>query len=394
MQKKQLKMRPVRRELPSFFHFSLLSAGVMFGLSSWACAEDYFDPSFLVLSGESSQVDLSAFTQEGGVAEGEYTVAVFVNNQDVGQFKLHFAKNAKQIISPELTPELLASWGVNVPNIPDLKSLAADEPISDLATFIPQATSKLDLARLHLDISIPQIAMSPNYVRHANPELWEDGIPALLFNYNLSAGQNRNHNQGGGKTQTDNLFASVRGGANVGPWRLRSTMTHTRFEYSGQVGQSNRAQHDTRFSNTYLSRDIKGLRSTALAGEASTGGEIFDSVAFKGVKLTSNEQMLPSQMRGYAPAINGVANTNARITVRQNGNVVYETYVAPGPFYINDIQQAGLSGDYDVTVTEADGEERRFIVPYSALPMMLRPGGWKYELTAGRYNGAITQGSR
>ncbi|MBS0848204.1 fimbrial biogenesis outer membrane usher protein [Citrobacter sp. JGM124] len=379
--------------VPLFFRLSLISTSVFLGMP-YAYGEDYFDPSFLALSGEANQVDLSAFTQEGGVAEGDYTVAVFVNQQDVGQFKLHFVKNAKQVVAPELTPALLESWGVNVPNVPELKSLAVDAPVTDLAAYIPQATSKLDLARLRLDLSIPQVAMSPNYTRHANPELWEDGIPALLFNYSVSAGQNRNDQGNGDSTTSDNLFASVRGGANLGPWRLRSTMTHTRFEYSGRGSESNQTQQDTRFSNTYLSRDIKGLRSHVLAGEASTGGDIFDSVSFKGVKLASNEQMLPSQLRGYAPVISGVANTNARITVRQNGNVVYETYVAPGPFYINDIQQAGLSGDYDVTVTEADGTERRFMVPYSALPMMLRPGGWKYELTAGRYDGALTQGSR
>lgn len=53
-----------------------------------------------------------------------------------------------------------------------------------------------------------------------------------------------------------------------------------------------------------------------------------------------------------------------------------------------------MSGNYDVTVTEADGTERQFIVPYSSLPMMLRPGGWKYELTGGRYNGSYTYSSR
>lgn len=379
---------------PSFFRVSLLSAGVMFAVSPWAYGEDYFDPSFLTLSGETSQVDLSAFGQEGGVAEGEYTVSVLVNNQDVGQFKLPFAKNAKQVVAPTLTPALLESWGVNVPNLPDLSALPPETAITDLAAYIPQATTKLDLARLRLEVSIPQVAMVPNYVRYVNPERWEDGIPALMFNYSLSAGRTRNEMSGGDKTDSDNLFASVRGGANLGPWRLRSTMTHTRFNYSGDTASRNQNQQQTRFSNTYLSRDIRGLRSTLLAGESSTGGDIFDSVPFKGFKLESNEQMLPSQLRGYAPAISGVANTNARITVRQNGNVVYETYVAPGPFYINDIQQAGLSGDYDVTVTEADGTERRFIVPYSALPMMLRPGGWKYELTAGRYDGALTQGSR
>ncbi|EKT60170.1 putative fimbrial biogenesis outer membrane usher protein [Providencia sneebia DSM 19967] len=356
--------------------------------------EDYFDPSFLTLSGENSPVDLSMFSQEGGVAEGKYTVSVFVNNQDVGQFTLHFEENDKRLISPVLTPEQLASWGVNVPNIADLKSLAADASINDLSMYIPQATTKLDLARLRLDISIPQVAMIPSYAHYVNPNMWENGIPAILLNYNLSAGQSRQYPNSGGSTHTNNVYASVRGGVNLGPWRLRSTMTHTRFEYNGKVGQNNKTENSTQFTNSYLSRDIRGLRSSFLIGEANTDGEIFDSVPFKGIQLTSNEQMLPSQLCGYAPAISGVANTNARVTVRQNGNVVYETYVAPGPFYINDIQQAGLSGDYDVTVTEADGTERRFIVPYSALPIMLRPGGWKYELTSGRYNGSLTQGSR
>lgn len=131
-----------------------------------------------------------------------------------------------------------------------------------------------------------------------------------------------------------------------------------------------------------------------MIGETSTYSDVFDGVPFKGVQLTSSEQMLPTQLRGYAPTISGVANSNARITVRQNGNVIYETYVAPGAFYINDIQQAGLSGDYDVTITEADGSERQFVVPYSSLPVMLRPGGWKYELASGRYDGNLTTDSR
>lgn len=393
MQNIQSNKNKKRALLPSFFRYSLLSAGVMFGISSWCYGEDYFDPSFLTLSGESNQVDLSAFAQEGGIAEGEYTVSVFLNSQDVGQFALFFKKNDKNIITPQFTPKLLESWGINVPNIPELKSLKEDEIINDLTAYIPHSTVKFDVSSLRLNLSIPQVAMNPTYKGYVNMDRWEDGIPALLFNYSLSGSQNRNHNNQN-TTQTNNLFASVRGGANIGAWRLRSSMTHSYVKYDGQANQSNNTRQDTNFSNTYLSRDIKALRSTIYAGEASTGSDIFDSVSFKGIKLVSNEQMLPSQLRGYAPAISGVANTNARITVRQNGNIVYETYVAPGPFYINDIQQAGLSGDYDVTVTEADGTERRFIVPYSALPMMLRPGGWQYELTAGRYNGSMTKGSR
>lgn len=372
-----------------FFRLHPMATAVCLILSPWAAAEDYFDPGFLGLAGEKNIVDLSVFAKRGAVAEGTYTVSVFVNNRSEGTETFEFRKNANDQVVPVLTPALLETWGVNVSGIPTLTALPEGREVDNLEKFIPQASAKLDLSRLRLDISIPQIAMRPHYTRYVNPSLWEDGIPALLTNYNLSAGRRSSRNNGQ-TTHSDNLFATLRTGLNAGPWRLRSTVTHTYTDGSGERA----SQSNTRFSNTYLSRDIRALRSSLLIGESQTGGDIFDSVPFQGGKLSSDEQMLPSQLRGFAPAVSGVANSNARITVRQNGNVVYETYVAPGPFYINDIQQSGMSGDYDVTVTEADGSERQFVVPYSSLPVMLRPGGWKYELTGGRYDGNLTQGSR
>lgn len=377
------------RASPRGFRLNRVAAAFCLALSPWAAAEDYFDPGFLGLTGEKNTVDLSVFSQEGAVAEGTYTVSVFVNNRSEGTETFEFRKNADGVIAPVLTPALLEAWGVNVSGVTGLDSLSEDSPVDNLGKFIPQASAKLDLSRLRLDISIPQIAMSPHYTRYVNPSLWDDGIPAMLINYNLSGGRSTSR-YSGQTSHNDNLFATLRTGLNAGPWRLRSTVTHTYTSGSGD----NSAQAKTSFSNTYLSRDIRRLRSSLLIGESQTGGDIFDSVPFQGVKLSSDEQMLPSQLRGFAPAINGVANSNARITVRQNGNIVYETYLAPGPFYINDIQQSGLSGDYDVTITEADGSERQFIVPYSSLPVMLRPGGWKYELTGGRYDGNLTDGSR
>lgn len=65
--------------------------------------------------------------------------------------------------------------------------------------------------------------------------------------------------------------------------------------------------------------------------------------------------MLPYSLRGFAPRVSGIAATNARVSVSQNGNVVYQTYVALGPFSIDDLYQTGQAGDLTVTVTEADG---------------------------------------
>ncbi|MDP0612610.1 FimD/PapC N-terminal domain-containing protein, partial [Klebsiella pneumoniae] len=82
----------------------------------------------------------------GGVAEGEYTVSVFVNQQDTGQYTMNFVKTEQWNVVPEITPAQLESFGVNVPQIPDLKNLPAEEPILSIGSLIPQATTTLDLS--------------------------------------------------------------------------------------------------------------------------------------------------------------------------------------------------------------------------------------------------------
>ncbi|MCP5832333.1 fimbria/pilus outer membrane usher protein, partial [Klebsiella pneumoniae] len=89
-------------------------------------------------------------------------------------------------------------------------------------------------------------------------------------------------------------------------------------------------------------------------------------------------------MRGYAPAIRGVAGSTSKVTVSQNGRQIYQTTVAPGPFDINDLYPTSYSGDLDVEVTGADGSVSRFSVPFSAVPESMRPGISRYGLAVGR----------
>ncbi|WP_257903299.1 fimbria/pilus outer membrane usher protein, partial [Pseudomonas sp. Colony2] len=109
-----------------------------------------------------------------------------------------------------------------------------------------------------------------------------------------------------------------------------------------------------------------------------TPGDVFDSVPFRGVQLASDMGMLPDSMQGYAPVIRGIAETQAKVEVRQNGYSLYTTYVAPGAFEINDLNAASGSGDLEVIITEADGRERRFTQPYATLANMLRENTWRY----------------
>lgn len=106
---------------------------------------------------------------------------------------------------------------------------------------------------------------------------------------------------------------------------------------------------------------------------------------FRGGQLASDDDMLPESMRGYAPVVRGIARSHAQIVIRQNGYVIYQDYVAPGAFEINDMYPTGGSGDLNVIIKEADGSEQNFIVPYASLPILQREGRLKYALTAGQY---------
>ncbi len=55
---------------------------------------------------------------------------------------------------------------------------------------------------------------------------------------------------------------------------------------------------------------------------------MFDSFRFTGVSLISDDNMLPPNLRGYAPEVTGIAKTNAKV-ISQQGEC-YETSVARG----------------------------------------------------------------
>ena len=52
-------------------------------------------------------------------------------------------------------------------------------------------------------------------------------------------------------------------------------------------------------------------------------------MSLRGARMYSDDRMLPMGSTGYAPVIRGVANSNAKVSVTQSGNKIYETSVPP-----------------------------------------------------------------
>lgn len=374
---------------PNVLTFYLLLSGL---IGPCAHARDYFDPSFLS-DGSGTPVDLSAYETAGSIPEGTYLVDIYMNQQRQATRQVRFVKDAKGEVIPELTPAMLKEMGVANDRLEKIKGLPVDKPVGDLKDVIPGATVTFTMASLKLDLTVPQIDMDVNAAGAVDPKLWDEGVPALMFSYNLSGSRNRmTGDYGSGGSTSQNVFGSANGGINLGAWRLRSSATYSRNDSQGYYHSSS-SQFQT--GDTYLQRDVQRLRGELTIGENSSGGDVFGSIPFRGVKLESNDDMLPSSQRGFSPVITGTARSNARVTVAQNGTIIYETNVPPGPFRLTDIYSAGNGGELLVTVTEADGSKHISTQTFSTLPVMKRPGGVSYEITAGRYrNGGYTTGSR
>lgn len=198
-----------------------------------------------------------------------------------------------------------------------------------------------DFYRQRLEISIPQAALDNQARDSVAHHLWQQGQSALLMSYDFSGSDNHH-----GHERNKSYFLNLRSGINIGPWRLRNQSV-----YNYDAGHNKDGNHLSTLGS-YIQRDIHQLKSQMMVGETFTAGNIFESVQFTGASITSEGLMLPGSQRGFAPIIRGIAQSNARVTVRQNNYIIHESYVPPGPFIITDLYATSGSGDLDVTINE------------------------------------------
>lgn len=203
-----------------------------------------------------------------------------------------------------------------------------------------------------------------------------------MLNYSFTGSQDHDIDE----NRTENSeYANLRHSINIGAWRFRNYST-SNHDSDGQNSWDS--------AYTYVSRDIEFLKGQLIAGENNTPADVFDSISFKGVQISSDDDMLPDSMKGFAPVIRGVAKSSAQVTVEQNGYTIYKTNVPAGPFAINDLYPTGGSGDLYVTIKESDGSEQHFIVPYASVPVLQREGHLKYDLTVGRTRSSDTHSAQ
>ncbi|HFW4797846.1 TPA: fimbria/pilus outer membrane usher protein [Salmonella enterica subsp. diarizonae serovar 60-67:z35:-] len=319
-----------------------------------------------------NKVDVTLFN-EGLQLPGNYDVTVLMNGHAVDNTTVPFhlaGEDGHQYLSPCLTPEQLSRYGVDTGKY---RALSVDPVCADLSA-IPQADVHFDFSQQQLAIVVPPQAMLPVVTGIAAEALWDDGMPALMLGWDASVQQNEY--RGAWSSRTDSDYVRLQPGLNLGAWRLRNASTWQKN--SNQPGKWQSAY-------TYAERGINSLKSRLTLGESYTSGSVSDSVPFRGVMLASDENMVPYDQRSFSPVVRGIARTQARVEVRQNGYLMTSRTVPAGPFEITDLPSTGSSGDLLVRVLESDGSRQEFTVPYNAPAVALRQGYLKYSVAGGEY---------
>lgn len=342
----------------------------LFTHTSTVLAEDYFSPDFIETRGNIPRdIDISRFSRTDGQVSGVYHVDVYLNGNYIESRDISFLGKESEL-APLLTYADFVKWGVKRNAQPDWMSKDDSAAIDNIGALLPGSQLNFQFDGMRLDISVPQEYMQRDPRGSVSPEQWDDGLNMLFMNYNFSAANSR----GKGDSHNDS-YLNLRSGINVGPWRLRNYSTYNNNEGDGHWNTL----------STSLERDIKVLKSQFSVGDGYTQAGVFDSVHFRGAQLYSDDTMLPESVRGFAPVVRGIAQSNAQVTIRQGGNIIWQSYVPPGPFVIDDLYPTAASGDLTVVVREADGSVHQFIQPFSAVPIMQREGQFKYALAAGKY---------
>lgn len=391
------------------FKRETLSLVVIVFYSSLIKAEGiYFHPS-LISSDYLNIADLSLLSKRGAQLPGFYNVDVYLNDRFFNNRELSFIsktekdnlRNNDAIQYTTLTSQKnvsensyvsdstglvacfnakdLIEFGVDTKHHKELTTISERNCITP-GDYIPGAYTFFDFAKMRLNVNIPQASLVKQPRGWVSPERWDNGINALMVGYRFNGSRSYGR-YGDNRSNFFNLDARM----NIGKWRfrdIRSLDTYT---------NSYNTIHQWTRLNTYAERSINPWRSNITIGESNTDGEVFDRIDFTGVKLSSDDDMYPDTQKGYAPVIRGIAGTNAQLTVRQNGNQIYKTYVPAGPFEIDDLYAVYGGGDLEVTVRDADGNTNVSTIAYSSVPILRRQGNVRYSTAIGKFRNSSKQ---
>lgn len=356
--------------MPILSTLRFLLIGILLILSQPVSAVEFNTKILEMATG--NEVDLSRF-QTDDLPEGDYWVRFFLNSRPVTKDILVNFTRHNEHVEPCIPLSVIDALGLDKDARRNV--LVWGDSCADIASIGESSGYHYDEDAQTILLNIPQSYLAFNDPNWIPPAQRDQGIDGAFLDYDLN--YSRNMPKQGNDADYFSSYGTL--GANLGAWRARAD-----FQYSANKTQGQARNSHFDWAQAYVFRDIPNLSAKILAGQSYTASSVFDNVRFQGVSLYTDDNMLPELLKGYAPEITGIAETDAMVIVSQQGRVIHQSQVPAGPFRINDIGQFTF-GMLDVRVEETSGKVTEFKIYANSTPFLTRYKQFRYKLNAGEF---------
>lgn len=294
------------------------------------------------------------FSRGARFTPGRQRVALLVNGQSRGDVTVMFdAEGALCMDAP-----LLEHAGLKLPrSTGPADSLAC----GDFTRAYPSTVLDLDPGSRTVSLIVPGDSRQEG---RAGVDGFQRGGVAAVFNYSVMGTRSD-----GGSGSSTYVAALSEAGFNAGDWIFRSRQNYARSQGI--------ATWD--ISQSYAQRTFVQQKMVVQLGELEMISPVMPGASITGVQLLPEAAL----QVGDGPAISGIAESTARVEVRQHGVLLYATVVEAGQFTLSQLPRLSAFTEVVVNIIEADGSEHGFTVPAVALAGLVRPQSG-YTFAAGR----------
>lgn len=313
-----------------------------------------FDTKTLEALGYSTEV-AEFFNREARFLPGKNNVTLVVNAANVYQTEATFDQEGQLCLDAALLNTL------------KLRPSPHGSQCLPVTTLWPTASVKAYPGQFRVELMLPETAFDP---AKANDHI-ETGGHALLLNYNIYAQKISSKN-----SDFNFVQGRLEPGINFKNWIIRNRSNFTR-------GLDN---DEFRSEELYAAHTFEAIKSMVKIGQFSSRSEAFSGLPIRGLELHSDSAQ--TQSSELIVPIEGMANTNATIEVRQRGRLIYRTIVPSGPFSLRNVSNFINGLPAEVTVLEEDGHRHQFSVA-SAMDANSYQEATTYQVALGRYHNPI-----
>lgn len=233
----------------------------------------------------------------------------------------------------------------------------------ELTPHYPQAEVKLDPGQSKVEFILPADAIED--ANNIDISQYTAGGIGGMLNYDLLMMKNNSR-----KSNSDTNSADDKNSANSNNINTFQSNTEEGFNINDWIirsRQSYSSSGDTRSLDqlyTYAQRTLPNYKTVMQTGKISVANSLFAMPQVFGIQFSPESALMNNKQSGAT--VSGIAQTQARVEVRQSGVLIYSTQVPAGAFTFNRLPTINNTADLNVNVVEQDGATRSFLVPASS----------------------------